>query len=148
MQKVRLEMSLYFETYIIIVLLFAIVTLYVAGLYLRSKKLTISLSFLMFFIATALPYFLIVFQLAFGSLNEVRWGVEVRVFEELVKYLTGEQLFEYISGHPIGTIPVYSLALDYFARNLIFIVISITVGIGLGILGYLMFKKVQSAEKP
>lgn len=134
-------MSLYFETYVIIVLLFAIVTFYFARLYLRSKKLTIGLSFIMFFLAAVLPYFLIVFQLVFGSLNEIHWRVEVRVFEELAKYLTGEQLFEYVSNFPLGHTLIYHLAFDYFAHNLIFIIISITGGIALGILGYLMFKK-------
>jgi len=137
-------MELYFETYLIITFLFAILAFFVAGLYLKSKKHTISLSALILVSGVVLPLTLISLQFGYGSLGEIDLLMLENRF--LQQGLTIEEFL--ISGGCIYGMTTVELTVRYFTQNLGFIILSIVTGIALGVLAYLLLKKRRSAVKP
>jgi hypothetical protein len=132
------RVELYFETYLIIALLFAIITVCIAGLFLKNKKYTLLLSALVIFLGFFIPYLLIIFQKVYGSLNE---HLEIMVPEQIdINNITPEDLKNMWQIDRLDR-PNFQVAFDYFTHNLGFIVLSITIGIALGILIYLLLKK-------
>lgn len=127
-------MNLFFETYLIITLLFTILTVCVAGLFLKSKKYTIGLSASVIILGALIPISLILLQKIFGSLHEIDWLIfaDGRTTEEIADSL------RYIC---IGDPPLIYAVFDTFARKLGFIIISIVIGIIFGFLVHLGLRK-------
>ncbi len=129
---------LFFETYAIIALVFAIITICIAGLYLKSKKYTFGFSALMVGLGVVIPNFLILFQKGFGSYAEID-SLNLRIFR------IQEGIVDILRHTIIETKPLYQQAFDYFTDNIGFIILSIVIGIASGILIHLMLKKQRSA---
>ncbi len=128
-------MELFFETYLIVALIFAIITICFARLYLKNKKFTFGFSALVIVLGAVIPYFLILFQKAYGSVGEIDWlkFTDGRTPEEMAEYLRRTSFISFR--------PNYEVAFDYFTHNLVSIILSISIGILLGILTHLLLRK-------
>jgi hypothetical protein len=133
-------MELFFETYLIISLTFAIITICIAGVYLKSKKYTIGFSALLVFLGAIVPNGLILLQEGYGSLWKIDWltFADGRTTEEIL-----EDSRHIFVEYPSRIEQVF----DSFARNLGLIVLSIAIGITLGILVHLLLQK-QKIDNP
>jgi ABC-type Fe3+ transport system permease subunit len=121
-------MELFFETYLVITLLFALLTVCIAGIYLKNRKYTFSLSALVVFLGAVLPYFLILFQKTSGSLNK---NDPLKMFSD---NNTLEKSLDEIKHIYITDKPLAEVVFNSFIHNIGFIILSIVIGISLGIL--------------
>jgi|WetSurMetagenome_2_1015567.scaffolds.fasta_scaffold139410_1 hypothetical protein len=144
-RMVKRKMELFFETYLIIALLFTFLIVCIAGLFLKNKKYTIGFSTLVIVLGAVLPYILIFFQRAGGSLNKEGEIKITQLGPDAINSMTAEELNE-IRGPFIDYPPYYfyKVTFDYFTHNLGFIILSIAIGITLGILVHLLLKKQKS----
>jgi hypothetical protein len=128
------RVELYFETYLIIALLFAIITVCIAGLFLKSKKNIIDISVLVIVLGVIIPIGLILLQKGYGSLRKIDWLIfaDGRTMEEII-----DDLRHIFVEYPT----IFEQTLDCFSQNLWTIILSIVIGIALGILIYLLLKK-------
>lgn len=130
---------LYFETYIIIALLFTILTFLIAGSYLKNKKYTIVFSVFILILGFVIPYVLILLQRVYGSLGEIH----SLSFDSLM-WREGKTVEE--SMHVFITEPTaVEMAGRYFIHNIGFIILSIAIGIAIGILVHSLSKKQKAA---
>ncbi len=134
----RMKMQLFFETYLIIALLFAIITICVARIFLTSKKYTFGFAALFVILAVTLPYILVGFQYAVGELSPNPEGPTI-ITSDTVSKMTEEQLQNL--RHSSGGVSLAEIVPRYIERNIGFIILSIAFGILVGILVHLLIRK-------
>jgi hypothetical protein len=132
-------MELYFETYLIITLLFTILTICIAGSFLKNKKYTIGFSAFVVFLGFIIPYSLLAFQWIYGSLGEISQMNRT--------ILENEDICKGIKRYGGIPKPMVLVAFDSFTHTLGFIVLVIAIGIALGILIHLLLKKQERKTK-
>jgi hypothetical protein len=133
-----IRVELYFESYLIVVLVFAIITVCITGLYLKKTKYTIGLSALVVSLGFLIPYVLIIVQKIYGNLNEHMWIIMPEQTDNHNLTPNDLESMQHITrlDKPVGQV-----AFDLFIQNLGLIVLSIVIGIVLGILIHLLLKK-------
>lgn len=119
-------MELYFETYLIIALVYVIMTVTFLTFMIRTKRLRITSCALLLLLGFLVPYFLIFLQRAYGSTAEIN-----RIIFE----------FEYDPNVYITFVPTLDMAYRVYVHNFGFIVLSIMIGILLGFLLYRLMRR-------
>jgi hypothetical protein len=128
-------MELYFETYLILALVFIIIGFVVAGPFLKSRKHTIWLSALVLFLGFFGPYGLIFLQRYCGSLVEIskllfyKWMVTENITLEHLRYI------EFLD------LPLVTVVWRVFMEHIAFSIVSEVVGLVVGVLAYLFYRK-------
>jgi hypothetical protein len=115
-------MELYFETYLIIALIFTVITVCIAGVFLKNKWTIIGLSGLLIILGFLLPSIIINFERYFGSLGDI---------ENLQASM--ETLNNEIQGRIVRNDPLDPTPVSIYADNIGFINPSIAAGILAGI---------------
>jgi NhaP-type Na+/H+ or K+/H+ antiporter len=132
--------QLFFETYLVIALIFAIVTTSIAGSFLKNRRRVIAFVALEAVLGVVIPYALILFQRVFDSHAQIvdRTSAVPKTYEEARGYL----LENWFGTFPSG----YERAYDSFTHNLGPIILSVAAGIALGILLWLLLTRRRAAS--
>jgi hypothetical protein len=136
--KVTGIVDLFFETYLILALVFIILGFWAAGPFLKSRKHTVRLSALLLFSGFFVPYFLIILQRGWGSLSEIN---DLRVYEWMVtENITLDQLDILRHTYDIG-VPIVTIVWRCLMHHLLYVLISEVTGMAVGVLAYLFYRK-------